>query len=244
MSHPAHEPPGYTLATVSTASPITREHLFFIPLIFFLGAALGALTLRWQLARSESRHPALRSPLPRPRVSARGLLLPLAAFAVLFVATHLSSLHSGPRALSEALQGQPLFDQRPSFSADEVYARLTAFGPEGRAAYRRLTFGGDLLFPLGLFAFLLQLTRFVSERLPALTPRLRALLLLPPLAWLLADLGENALLFRLLTRFPERHDALAGYLGTVTDLEFTLLLASIALPALLSVRLPRASPPP
>lgn len=221
---------------------MTREHIFFIPLIFFLGTVLGALTMRWQLARSAPRAAAGSYRISPARVSGRGLLLPLAAFLLLFVATHLSALHGGPRALTEALHGAPIFDQRPSFSPDEVYARIAAFGAEGRAAYRTLTFSADLLFPLVLFVFLVQLTRFVTERLPALSPHVRGPLLLLPLAWLLSDLAENALIFHLLTRFPERHDALAARLGTLTDLKFTLLLASLAVPALLSLRLPRASP--
>lgn len=214
---------------------MTREHIFFIPLIFLLGTVLGALAMRGQLARSAPRERASFRDTAT-RVSGRALLLPLAAFHVLFAAPHLSALHGGPRALTQALHGQPLFDQRPSFSADAVYARIATFGPEGRAAYRSITFGSDLPFPLVLFAFLIQLTRFVSERVPALSRRARALLLLPALAWLLADLAENALLFHLLGSFPARHDALAARL--------TLLLAALLVPTLLSARMTGARSAP
>jgi hypothetical protein len=46
----------------------------------------------------------------------------------------------------------------------EVYARIEAFGQAGRAAYARMTFTRDLLFPLVLFVFLVQLLRFLAER--------------------------------------------------------------------------------
>lgn len=45
--------------------------------------------------------------------------------------------------------------------------------------------------------------------------------------------GENSIVHSLLKRFPERNDALAGILGIVTDEKFTLLAASVVVPAVL-----------
>lgn len=164
--------------------------------------------------------------------------MPMAAFVVLFVGSHLASMHGGPRALHDVLGGQPIFDQRPSFSATDVYARVAAFGDVGRAAYSRLTYTGDLLFPLVLLTFLVQLQRFLSARAGG---RYRALLLVPA-AWFLADLTENAMIYTLLRDFPTRHEGLAGALGAVTTFKFALLAASVLTAAWTSTRLdvPRA----
>jgi hypothetical protein len=116
---------------------------------------------------------------------------------------------------------------------------MAAFGAAGRAAYRRLTFTADLIFPLVLCACLLQLMRYVTERVPTLGRASRMLLLALPLTWLAADLAENAVIFQLLGAFPTRHDVLAGWLGTLTDLKFSLLLASVASAALVGTRMGR-----
>jgi hypothetical protein len=213
---------------------VTREHLYFVPIIFALGLVLGSLLTWHRLRRIFPRHFADAPNAPR-RTTARSLWVPLGLFLLLFAATHALGTHGGARAVEEALGGRPIFDQRPSFSVDEVYARIEAFGAAGRAAYQRMTFTSDLVFPLALFAFLLQLTRYVSERVPTLSPLAKKGLLLVPLAWLLADFAENWTVFQLLEHFPARDDTLASRLGVVTHVKFGLLLASVASPAALSL---------
>lgn len=217
---------------------MTREHVFFVPAIFLLGFTLGALALHWQQARTGRVATAARLPLT---VRAWGLAAPLVAFVLIFVLTHLLQVPGSPRALTAELHGQQMFDQQPSFSAEEVYERMAAFGASGRAAYRQLLFSADLLFPLVLFTFLVQLTRFVALRLPALSTRVQRTLLLVPLSWLLSDLLENAIIAYLLDTFPTQSDALAARLGTVTDVKFTLLVASLCVPALLVTQLGRTN---
>jgi hypothetical protein len=209
---------------------VTREHLFFVPFVFLLGIVTGSLLARARLMPEAGSTPA-------PRVGTKGLVVPLVAFLFLFVVTHLLGSHGGAKAVEQALGGHRLFDQQASFSVSEVYARIGAFGQAGRAAYATMTFTQDLLFPLVLFAFLVQLLRFVTER-AGLRPDLRRLALLVPTAWLLADLVENATIYRLLTSYPARHDFLAGSLGALTYLKFTLLVASVALSAALSLPRP------
>lgn len=210
---------------------MTREHLFFVPFIFLLGVVAGSLVAR---ARLGTLWP---SGAPTPRVGIRGLVLPLVALVLLFVLTHMAGAHGGPKEVEQALGGQPIFDQRASTSATDVYARIEAFGQTGRAAYARMTFTQDLLFPLVLFVFLVQLLRFVTER-AAFSPRTRRLPLLLPVAWLLSDLTENALIHELLTSYPARHESLAGALGALTYLKFTLLVATVGLAAALSLPRP------
>jgi hypothetical protein len=213
---------------------VTREHLFFVPFIFLLGVVAGSLMARARLVPKGASSP---EGAPARRVGARGLLVPLVAFVVLFVVTHLVGTHGGAKAVEQTLGGQALFDQQASLSATEVHARIDAFGQAGRAAYARMTFTQDLLFPLVLFVFLVQLLRFIAER-GGWEPDRRRLPLVLPVAWLLTDLAENATIYQLLTSYPVRHDFLAGALGPLTYLKFTLLVASVALAALLSLPRP------
>lgn len=204
---------------------MTLEHLYFIPFVLSLGLVLGSQLTRWRFARVAT--------LPR-RVTVRGVLVPLVAFAALFLLTHVFALHGGAKAVEDSLQGLPLFDQRASFAADEVYQRLELFGVNGRARYQHMTFTSDVVFPLALLAFLLQLARFINER-SGCSINLQRVGLALPVLWFLCDLGENATVYHLIEVFPTRSDALAGSLGAITSLKFGLLVASVFYLGLLSV---------
>lgn len=204
---------------------MTREHLFFIPFVLFLGVILGSQATRARFVESNSS---------ATRVRVRGVLLPLAAFAVLFFLTHVFATHGGAKSVEDALQGQPLFDQRASFDAEEVYRRLQFFGEEGRTRYQHMTFTSDLVFPLVLLTFLLQLARFVGERsTQSITARRVAMVL--PLLWFTSDIFENAMVYTLIEQFPTSNLTLASLLGAITSLKFGLLVASVAYLALLGV---------
>lgn len=203
---------------------MTREHLFFIPFIFSLGFIVGALATRARPADV------------LPSANGRQVLVAGAFLLFVFIATHALSMHGGARHTADLLSGQALFDQRPSFTADEVYERIARFSAHGREAYRKMTYTTDLVFPLALFYFLVRLGRYVAlSALPrsALKPKFVALVTLMPILWFITDLGENAIVHSLLKKFPERNDALAGILGIVTDAKFALLVASVVVPAVL-----------
>jgi hypothetical protein len=200
---------------------MTREHLFFIPFIFSLGFIIGALPT----------HP--RSLAAPSATNGRSVLIAGLLVLFVFLATHVLSMHGGARHTGNLLQGQVIFDQRPSFTADEVYARMARFGAAGREAYRRMTYTSDLVFPLFLFNFLVRLARYVAHSAAPRSALATKLVTLLPLLWLATDLAENATVHSLLRRFPERNDALAGILGVVTDAKFALLAASVVVPAVL-----------
>lgn len=203
---------------------MTREHLYFIPFIFALGFLTGALATRTRPAGVPATG------------SGRHVLVAGAVVLFVFIATHALSMHGGARHTTDLLRGQAIFDQRPSFTADEVYERTERFGALGREAYQKMTYTSDLVFPLALFYFLARLGRYVAlSAIPrsALTPQYLVLVMVAPVLWLLADLGENSIVYTLLETFPARNDALAGILGVVTDAKFTLLVASVVVPAVL-----------
>jgi len=120
---------------------MTPEHLIFIPSIFLMGFVAGAmltpyamtirrkLQLKEQMTDYEEEKPQ--------RFSGRIVLGALVVFIIMFIATHMFSLPYSMVALKEITGGLPLFDQRPSFSATEVYDRLVQFGPEARSIYLR-----------------------------------------------------------------------------------------------------------
>jgi hypothetical protein len=204
---------------------MTREHIFFVSFIFALGFVAGALATSTRAKRhrsDDSRRPG-----------GRAVVVAIVTLAVVFVATHVFSTHGGVRHIEDLLRGQAVFDQRPSFTAAEVHARLESFGVEGRAAYRRMTYTSDLVFPLALFYFLFQLVRFVIGSTTVPAPGLARFASFAPVLWLTSDLAENALIYYLLGEFPQRCDHLAGILGVLTYLKFALLVASLALPAAL-----------
>jgi hypothetical protein len=215
------------------------EHIVFIPTVFLLGFFLGGVVAT-RAERSRSRGTREDSAGRRAqdsagkRTSGWTLLGSFTLVAIAFISTHVLPLFGGPRALGIALSGQRLFDQQPSFSSTEVYARLSAFGAVGRAMYQRFTYTADVIFPLILLMFLVLLARFVGDRTSFGTRSQKALAALP-FIWFSFDMMENAMVFVLIAGFTGRHDTLAGALGFVTAAKFGLLLLSIAVPLLSSV---------
>ncbi len=137
-----------------------------------------------------------------------GLLLLAYAGLVsaLTVAEGRIKVYSGGLGVPDLLHG---------FTADELYARFEAFGPEGRHIYF-LAELVDMIYPLvyaSLFAFLLALA---ARRLLPAGSRWATLCLLPYGA-MLADYLENACFFTVLGAWPTRLGAV-GALGGVFNL--------------------------
>jgi hypothetical protein len=134
--------------------------------------------------------------------------------------------HSGGLGVPDLMQG---------FTAETLYERLAAFGPAGRSIYLRAELV-DLVYPLVYASFFALLLALVARTLLPATSRWRALCLLPYAA-MLCDYLENACLFAVLLRHPERLDAVANAggvfnLGKWVCFAPTLLLALLGLAAL------------
>ena len=167
-------------------------------------------------------------------MAGRSVLLSLAVAIAAFVATHLLSIPGSVHQLMAATGGLPIFDMQPSFSPDEVYERLVAFGANGRALYSRTLVTTDVVFPLCVLAFLYLFARYIAQRTGAPAP-LRLLLLALPFAYFLADMTENATIYLLLSDFPQRHETAAGGLGYVTLIKRVTQIAAILLPSALLI---------
>jgi len=164
--------------------------------------------------------------------SRRAVLIAFGVALAAFVGTHLLPIPGSVHQLTAAMGGQPILDMKPSFSADETYQRLAAFGEAGRAAYRRTVVTTDVVFPFCVLAFLFLLARYTADRLNPSRP-LRVLLLAVPIICFLSDMAENAGIFVMLSDFPERHELVASYLGYLTVIKRVSQVASIVLPAIL-----------
>ncbi len=208
---------------------MTRQHIYFIPIVFLLGVIVGHLVSLRRVNVSGSARCRTRGPTTRATV-----LWPLGVFVVLFLATHAFSTHGGAKAVQHALGDLPIFDQRPSFRAEDVYRRIEQFSAAGRVAYQRMTYTTDVIFPATLCVFLVQLARYVGERAPTAPLVLRRMAVMLPLAWFGADLAENWIVYDLLGSFPARREGLAGCLGYVTETKFVLLLGSLLATAALT----------
>lgn len=156
------------------------------------------------------------------------ILVGLAALvlATVFVATHMLPVPGGKIAVTSAITHGHLFDQRPSFSADEVLARVDGYGEAGRAAYQVMTFTTDLVFPLAILVLLVLTARhLLLIGRPALLTRAGASM---AIGFFGSDMIENAMIYHLLGIFPQTSFA-ASMLGIVTIVKFALLAGAVVM---------------
>jgi hypothetical protein len=158
----------------------------------------------------------------------QALLLALALAVISYIVTHLLPIRGGLRQVMMPT-GSPLLDQVPSFSAEEVYARIAAFGAQGRELYRRFTLTTDIIFPLTWMPFLFLYARFACSRLGA-SPAARLLMLVLPAVYLIADIVENVFVWIMLTDFPAPHPFLGGAMIYPTAAKWLALISALLLP--------------
>ncbi len=124
--------------------------------------------------------------------------------------------------------GVGALDMRFSYTPEQAYRMIAAYGEEGRRYYATIALTLDTIFPLlvallfGLaFTYLIERTR--SPRSPLL--RLRYL----PLAAMLADLLENAGIVSMLLSYPDRLNALARLTSLFSTAKWLLVAGQSAL---------------
>jgi hypothetical protein len=162
-------------------------------------------------------------------ISRRTVLVALAIAVTAFVVTHFLPIPGSVHEVLRATGGQLILDLKPSYSAEEVYERLMAFGDNGRAMYRRMMLSTDVIFPLSVLGFLALLAGYSAQKV-ALPMALRWLLLALPVAYFLSDMIENVSIFTMLSDFPERHKFLGDNLGYVTVFKRITQAAAVLLP--------------
>lgn len=204
---------------------MTPQHILYIPIIFLLGYTFGKVT---NLSLEKGRHNH-RAQLAH---DTNKLFYSFILFIAVLLITHAFEIPWGSKELNHLLNNKPLFDHHPTFTSQAVYQRIATFPAEGITAYKRFTHSIDLLFPAVLFFFLFTFARFVQTHAVSSAYLLRFLPVLSIL-WLASDLAENTFLFTILHTFPREVNFLAGMLGYITLVKFSLLLLSATAPSLL-----------
>lgn len=204
---------------------MTSAHILYIPTIFLLGFLTGSLFGKGSNISAEASqgHPKTSA------IDGKILFGSFVIFAIVFIGTHFFELPQSSKAVTKALNGLEIFDKKPSYNTDEVYLRIEQFPEYGRQLYKRFTYTIDVLFPITLFTFLFLLSRFTINRFRL--PKLSQIgLQVLPIVWIGTDFIENAVIFNLLDQYPTKNQFLAGSLGYITIIKFTLLLLSILSP--------------
>lgn len=215
---------------------MTIQHLFYIPTIFLLGLVFGIMISERRvgirgataIATDQSNYQF------QYKTSGRKLFLIFLIFLLVFLITHMFEIPWGSKYVSHLLGGQEIFDKKPVFSATEVYTRMDQFSTQGIVAYKGFTYTIDVLFPISFFVFLFTFARFVSQRI-ILPKYIVTVLISLPFLWFASDMVENAVIFHILSKFPEKSWVFAGWLGYITTIKFGLLLFSILAPSLLFI---------
>lgn len=164
----------------------------------------------------------------------RGRTVGFAALLLLgvFASTHAVKFPGSLAYLMEITQGQKILDMQPSFSENETYQRLAAFGELGRQMYMRTILTIDIVFPLTVFLFLFLWGKFSVER-AGLRPLLRNLLLGLSICYVVLDFLENASILAMLFQYPERIEFLGNSIGYLTRGKRFAMLGAMVVPALL-----------
>lgn len=167
-----------------------------------------------------------------PQASGRTVLIAFGVAVVVFILTHIAPIPGSLRDLIAVNGGHPILDQVPAASTKALYDRLEAFGADGRALYQRFLLTTDIVFPLGVLAFLFLLAKFSAERFGDLSA-LKTFVPLVPALWFAFDMMENLSIVALLAQYPAQNDFIASYLSTVTLMKQYALGTSIVTPAVL-----------
>ena len=151
---------------------------------------------------------------------------------VVFLVTHVAKFPGNVAYLREITGGQAMLDMKPSFSAEETYQRLEAFGDVGRKMYMRTILTVDFVFPLTAFLFLFLWSRYASDRVE-LRASLRKALLSLSIAYVVLDFMENLFILTMLSNFPARLQLPGRYIGYLTLGKRICMLSALVLPAIL-----------
>ena len=151
---------------------------------------------------------------------------------VVFVVVHFANFPGTVPDFRRASGGGTLLDMTPEFSEDALYARLTGYGPAGRANYAFRNVTADVALPLALLPFLFLWMRRALDRL-SLGAATRALMLAMPVVYVVFDLVENAVVLSLLANYPVRMPLLSAVLPYLTVVKRAASMLAIFAPAMI-----------
>lgn len=115
-----------------------------------------------------------------------------------------------------------------AYSPSELYAIAGDYGPEGRAAYIRVRFTFDVVWPVVYTLFLVTALSWSARRAFAAGSRWQRVNLVPLLAALF-DYLENVGTSLVMARYPARTPVAAALAMLATPLKWLFVLASVVL---------------
>jgi hypothetical protein len=130
---------------------------------------------------------------------------------------------------ARASGGGTLLDATPAFTEEGVYARLEAYGHEGRANYTFRNKTVDVVLPLSVLPLLVLLARRAVVHVGRRAV-LAAVMLAAPFVYVAFDLMENAIVLALLEQYPQRIYVLAAVLPYATIVKRLASLLALLLP--------------
>lgn len=204
---------------------MTPQHIFYIPTLLLLGFVFGLLFSDVRKSKTSTTTDGLSAIEP----SMSKLFYTFFIFLLVFITTHFYEVPYGSKQISRLLDGQEIFDKKPIFTSQAVYAKIASFPEFGIEAYKVFTYTIDIIFPISFFFFLFTLAQFIVRRVKIPT-LLQSSIVILPVFWIASDIIENGIIYSLLSNYPHRLDVLAEMLGYVSSVKFGLLFLSIIAP--------------
>jgi hypothetical protein len=144
----------------------------------------------------------------------KSFLLLLAAYALYMPVFFFADVPFGLSRIKPYAQGTNILDVELFYTAEQAYQRLALFGVQGRAVYFNILMG-DLIYPALLGGLLSVSITLLFRRLNFSGGHWHCLAMLP-LANMILDYTEDALLLSLLQSYPDQLPLAAAAAGVVT----------------------------
>lgn len=151
----------------------------------------------------------------------------LAALAIFIIFSALA-LPAQAEEMARSTHGAGSPDTSLFYSPDDLYRMAETYGPAGRAAYIRIRFTFDLLWPVIYTAFLATVASWLLRRASLPAGNLQLLNLLP-LVGMLFDYLENICAALVMGRYPARTPIIDALTPVFTFLKWTFIAGSFVL---------------
>lgn len=152
----------------------------------------------------------------------------LAGLMILFTILSMVVFPYVSTRLAELSGGVRMIDMETSYTPNQVFKMVAAYGNEGRSLYILTTCTADLLFPFN-YSFLFALLIIATYRRAFPRGKMVRLVYLAPFATAFFDLLENTGLVLLLASYPQQWILVAQIASLFTTLKWALMIITFVL---------------
>ncbi|MBN1430173.1 MAG: hypothetical protein JXB07_17520 [Anaerolineae bacterium] len=149
-------------------------------------------------------------------------------FLGLFILLNMTILPMAAGRIDADSQGVGPIDLQFTYTSDQVYDLIDAYGQDGRGFYTIFELTGDVIYPIINMLWLSLALTYLSNRIFDMQSRLRGLALLP-LGCFVADLLENIGIVVLLANYPRKLSWLIPIISVFTSIKWIVFGASLIL---------------